>query len=122
MTRKPERGAAWLRIDLAPGVRLGPGKVALLEALAATGSISEAGRRLGMSYRRAWLLIEELNTMFATRAVATRRGGRGGGQATLTPLGAEIVTRYRAMERRVERSIGPDLAALRSQLAKTRSN
>jgi molybdate transport system regulatory protein len=70
----------------------------LLDAIAETGSISAAGRALGMSYRRAWLLIDDLNSSFRRKVVSTALGGREGGGATLTPFGQELVKRYRAIE------------------------
>ena len=74
-----------IRIDLAAGARIGPGKIALLEAIRATGSISAAARSLGMSYRRAWLLVEDVNRALLAPAVTTETGGRsGGGNETAT--------------------------------------
>src|SRR5215217_5842851 len=87
-----------IRLDLAGGDRIGPGKIALLEAIQATGSISAAARRLGMSYRRAWLLVEQLNDALRQPAVAAAPGGRQGGGAALTPVGERIVVLYRAIE------------------------
>ena len=86
-----------LRIDLAGG-RIGPGKIALLEAIAREGSISGAARSLGMSYRRAWELVSALNETFASPVVAKLAGGSGGGGASLTLLGQELLTGYRANE------------------------
>lgn len=86
-----------LRIDLAGG-RIGPGKIALLEAIARDGSISGAARSLGMSYRRAWELVSALNETFASPVVAKLAGGSGGGGASLTLLGQELLTGYRAIE------------------------
>jgi molybdate transport system regulatory protein len=86
-----------LRIDLDPGGpdgRIGPGKIALLKAITETGSISAAARRLGMSYRRAWLLIDALNRLFGAPVVETREGGSGGGGAAPTPLGKMVVCHY----------------------------
>ena len=74
----------FLRVDLAPKGRIGPGKIALLEQIDLTGSISAAGRALGMSYRRAWLLVDELNRLFAAPVVTTQMGGSHGGGAALT--------------------------------------
>lgn len=91
---------------------IGPGKVQLLEAVQAHGSISAAARAIGMSYRRAWLLIDTVNRMFRDPAVLTTLGGRGGGTAALTPFGREIVRRYRAMEAAASRAIGRHAAAL----------
>jgi molybdate transport system regulatory protein len=87
-----------LRIHLDPEGRIGPGKIELLEKIASLGSISAAGRAMGMSYRRAWELVEETNHIFG-KPVATRQiGGRHGGGATLTPLGLTLVARGRALE------------------------
>lgn len=87
-----------LRIMLAPGQWLGPGKADLLEAIADTGSISAAGRRMGMSYKRAWGLVEGLNEMFGAPLVAASRGGAAHGGAGLTDLGAEVLALYRRAE------------------------
>jgi len=87
-----------LRVDLASGARVGPGKVALLEAIARSGSISAAGRALRMSYRRAWELVEDLNRGLGTPVVATAAGGTGGGGARLTEAGATLIAQYRALE------------------------
>ena len=88
----------FIRLDLRPGGRIGPGKIALLEAIARTGSISGAGRALRMSYRRAWVLVEELNLLFSTPVVTAQPGGPGGGGATLTAFGASLVRHFRAIE------------------------
>ncbi len=87
-----------LRIDLGPDQAIGPGKIRLLEAIERTGSISKAGRALGMSYRRAWLLVADLNSCFRTPVVAAQTGGSHGGGAALTPLGQELIAQYRALE------------------------
>jgi len=106
-----------LRLDFDGGRQLGPGKVALLEAIRRHGSIAAAGREFGMAYRRAWLLVDELNRMFQTPVVQTRGGGRDGGGAELTPLGTEIVTHYRRIEARVARSAAGEIQALEHLLA-----
>ena len=80
-----------------PGI--GPGKVGLLEAIGETGSITASARKLGMSYRRAWLLVDETNRCLVRPAVATTTGGPHGGGASLTRTGVELVLRYRALER-----------------------
>lgn len=103
-----------LRLDFAPGGRLGPGKVALLEAVAETGSISGAGRAMAMSYRRAWLLIDDLNRMFRTPLVAAQPGGSKGGGAALTPLGREVVAHYRAVESKALKAGALHVDALRA--------
>lgn len=100
-----------VRVDLG-GHRLGPGKVALLEAIALDGSISAAARRMGMSYRRAWELVENLNKAFGTPVVATATGGNRGGGTSLTPTGEEVVSRYRAIEQDALKSAEAHLDAL----------
>ena len=87
-----------IRIDLASGGRIGPGKIALLEAIRSTGSISAAARSIGMSYRRAWLLVEELNRALREPAVTAETGGPGGGGAMVTPTGERVVGLYRTIE------------------------
>ena len=87
-----------LRIFLDSGRRIGPGKIDLLEEIAACGSISAAGRKLSMSYRRAWQLVDEMNATFADPVVVRQVGGRNGGGASLTPNGLALVVRYRAIE------------------------
>jgi molybdate transport system regulatory protein len=87
-----------IRLDLASGARIGPGKVAVLEEIARSGSISAAGRVLKMSYRRTWELVEELNHSLGTPVVETAAGGSGGGGAILTEAGKAVIARYRAIE------------------------
>jgi molybdate transport system regulatory protein len=87
-----------IRLDLASGARIGPGKVAVLEQIARSGSISAAGRALRMSYRRTWELVEDLNRSLGTPVVETAAGGSGGGGAVLTRAGKAVVERYRAIE------------------------
>lgn len=87
-----------VRVDLACGVRIGPGKVAVLEEIGRSGSISAAGRALRMSYRRTWELVEDLNRGLGSPVVSTAAGGSGGGGASLTPVGAAVVACYRAIE------------------------
>src|SRR5690242_12646113 len=87
-----------IRIDLASGDRIGPGKIALLEAIRSTGPISAGARALRMSYRRAWLLVEDINNALREPAVTAETGGRSGGGASLTPAGERVVDLYRAIE------------------------
>jgi molybdate transport system regulatory protein len=101
-----------LRVDLASGARIGPGKVALLEEIGRCGSISAAGRALRMSYRRAWELVEDLNRHLGTPVLATAAGGAGGGGARLTEAGQALVTEYRALEAAAQASAAGHLAAL----------
>ena len=101
-----------LRIDFGEERSIGPGKIRLLELVAETGSISAAGRALAMSYRQAWLLIDEMNRMFASPVVVAQTGGGGGGGANLTASGKALVRRYRALERRATTGANADLRAL----------
>ena len=98
-----------IRIDVGPGNRIGPGKVQLLEMIAEHGSISAAGRALGMSYRRAWTLIEAMNTGFGQPVVEAQIGGKAGGGARLSTLGVDLVAHYRAIERAADRAAAPFL-------------
>ncbi|MEC9346510.1 MAG: LysR family transcriptional regulator [Pseudomonadota bacterium] len=105
---------AHLRVVLAPGVEIGPGKADLLEAIAETGSISAAGRRMGMSYRRAWQLVETLNDGFREPLVIASRGGNAGGGAALTDAGRTVLEAYREMQRKTARVISGEIASLRA--------
>lgn len=104
-----------LRIDFDTGVRLGPGKVELLEGIARHGSIRAAGAAMGMSYRRAWLLADEINRMFREPSVHTRHGGKAGGGAGLTPYGEALLARCRRMEEAARLALRADLAALEQE-------
>jgi molybdate transport system regulatory protein len=106
-----------LRLYQGDVVAIGPGKVDLLEAIAETGSISAAARRLGMSYRRAWLLVDETNRALSQPAVTTAAGGSHGGGAALTPVGEAVVRHYRAVEATARVAAAADLAALARLLA-----
>jgi molybdate transport system regulatory protein len=101
-----------LRIHRGDDIAVGPGKVDLLEAIDATGSISAAARSLGMSYRRAWLLVDTMNRCFRTALVEAEAGGKRGGGAQLTRLGAEVIQRYRRIERDAARAGAVDIRAL----------
>lgn len=105
-----------LRLDFPNGERLGPGKVVLLEAIERTGSISAAGRSLGMSYRRAWELVDSLNRTFREPIVATRHGGERGGGAHVTPFGRQVIATWRAMHRLVDTAVAEPLAWLECEL------
>jgi molybdate transport system regulatory protein len=101
-----------IRIKLAGGGRIGPGKVALLEAISETGSISAAGRAMSMSYRRAWQLVEDLNRSLGNPVVETSAGGAGGGGARLTTAGLTLIARYRAVEEAASTTARVHLVAL----------
>ena len=105
------------RSDLTSGDRIGPGKIALLEAIHRLGSISAAGREFGMSYRRAWLLVAELNRMFVRPLVEARGGGRNGGGAVLTKTGEKVVCFYRDAERKVRKSAKREIRGIEAALA-----
>jgi molybdate transport system regulatory protein len=116
--RKANGGGLRLRVVLRPGAALGPGKIDLLEAIADTGSIRAAGSRFKMSYRRAWSLVAELNAMFRTPLVVAETGGRGGGGATLTPLGRKVVKGFRRMEENSWSAVEADFRRLAKEIAK----
>lgn len=99
-----------IRVDFDTGASIGPGKVALLEQISARGSLSQAARVLGLSYRRAWLLLDDINRSFAEPAVVTATGGRHGGGARLTAFGQELITRYRELEKAAEMQAARKLA------------
>ena len=101
-----------IRILIGAVIAIGPGRADLLAAIARTGSISAAAREMGMSYRRAWLLVEAINTAFRRPLVETLTGGRSGGGARVTKLGTEVLRRYRAMEGKAARAVKPDLRRL----------
>ncbi|HET9331840.1 MAG TPA: LysR family transcriptional regulator [Steroidobacteraceae bacterium] len=92
------RPAVRLRIDFGQTAAVGPGKIALLEHIAASGSLAQAARELGMSYRRAWQLLGSLNGSFRQPLVDSARGGRGGGGARLTERGRQLIRAYRGLE------------------------
>lgn len=110
-----------LRIQF-EGVLLGPGKAELLERIRDTGSISAAGRQMRMSYKRAWMLVEEMNAGFRAPLVISARGGAGGGGAQLTPAGQEVLARYRVIEGAARTAAAPDIAALEAMLRQRGKN
>jgi molybdate transport system regulatory protein len=101
-----------IRIDLSEQGAIGPGKIRLLELVGESGSISAAGRAMKMSYRRAWMLVDELNRCFRTPVVTTQLGGTRGGGAALTDLGHDLIARYRSVERAATKAGAAELAAL----------
>lgn len=105
---------ARLRIVLEPDIAIGPGKADLLEGIKETGSIAGAGRRMAMSYKRAWLLVETMNACFQTPLVETSRGGRARGGATLTPAGELVLACYRRMEALTATAIAEEMAKLKA--------
>lgn len=101
-----------LRITKGDTIAIGPGKVALLEAILDTGSISAAARKMGMSYRRAWLLVDEMNRALVAPVVDTATGGQQGGGTTVTPTGHKVIHVYRNVEKLAAAAARADLTAL----------
>jgi len=89
------------RIHFAKNANVGPGKIELLEAIRRRGSLSRAARDLGMSYRRAWLLLQSLNNSFKKPVTLATTGGKGGGGATVTDFGEELIRSYRRLDREI---------------------
>src|SRR5215475_10857189 len=110
------QAALTIRIDFGAFGYLGPGKIALMELISKHRSISAAGKDMGMSYRRAWLLVDEINQIFREPLVEKQMGGPGGGGARLTRLGRDIVGRYRAIEGAAATASAADLRALKASL------
>ncbi len=113
MRPRKETADIQLRIMLAPGIPLGPGKAQLLQGIKETGSIAAAGRRMSMSYKRAWYLVEAMNGHFPEPMVEATKGGKSGGGANLTPLGETVLSAYREMEELAARAIAPVLRRLK---------
>jgi len=105
-----------LRVLAGKTAAIGPGKAELVERVAATGSISAAARAMGMSYRRAWQLVEALNHDFREPVVTTAIGGTRGGGARVTPFGERLVRQFRAMESKASAAITADLRRFERQL------
>lgn len=108
-----------LRLQFGKAVAIGPGKAELLELIAETGSISAAAKRMAMSYRRAWLLVDTMNQCFDAPLVETAAGGKGGGGARVTDLGREVLARYRAILKKCAEAAADDFAFLNGRLAPT---
>jgi molybdate transport system regulatory protein len=104
------------RIDFGENSNIGPGKVALLEGIKAHGSLSDAARSMGISYRRAWLLIDSVNKSFKIPATVNSAGGRGGGGAEVTAFGSLLIERYREVERKLDVVAGEYLKEIRAQV------
>jgi molybdate transport system regulatory protein len=105
-----------LRINLDPEGRIGPGKIELLEQIAAFGSISAGARQMNMSYKHAWDLVEEMNRLFGKPVVSAQTGGKRGGGAQLTSVGLSVVSRFRAIERAAASAAAPHIAALQAEI------
>jgi molybdate transport system regulatory protein len=107
------------RVDFSDACSLGPGKIDLLESIQRTGSLRQAAQALGMSYRRAWLLLDGLNRSFTEPASTASIGGQGGGGVTLTPFGLEIIRSYRAAAQAIESLAQRELAAIAAKAVTT---
>ena len=107
-----------LRVLGKSAAAIGPGKAELIERIGQTGSISAAARGMGMSYRRAWQLVESLNSTFREPVVETATGGARGGGARVTALGAKVVAQFRTMEGKATRAIAADLRRFAGHLRK----
>ncbi len=101
-----------IRLDFGPGQAVGHGKIRLLEAVREYGSIAAAGRSMGISYRRAWLLVEELNALFGEPVVATKHGGSGGGGSELTAFGSRLIQQYHTIEAKAAAAVAAELGIL----------
>ena len=116
MAETPKEGLTHLRVTLSETAYIGPGRADLLELIASTGSISAAGKAMNMSYKRAWSLVQALNSGFGLALVESSRGGASQGGAQLTDVGKTVLARYRAMQAKTGAAIAEDVAALRSLL------
>lgn len=105
-------GLTHLRVTFTDSFYLGPGRADLLEGIAETGSIAAAGKRMGMSYKRAWSLVQALNDGWGSALVETSRGGAGQGGASLTADGDFVLQRYRAMQAATRDAIAADVLAV----------
>jgi len=112
-------GRLRLRVVFGPDIVLGPGKADLLEGIRDTGSISAAGRRMKMSYKRAWDLVDALNRYFTEPVIHTSKGGSGGGGASLTEWGEQVLALYRQIEARSAEAVAGEIALLRGGLRKS---
>lgn len=115
ISRSPLDEKTRFRVQIKHAVAIGPGKADVLQGIAESGSLAQTGRRLGMSYQRVWSLVAAMNGDFIEPLVLKQRGGVAGGGAQLTPVGVQVLSIYRAIERDAERAIArrlPQLLAL----------
>ena len=108
-----------IRLDFDAARHVGHGKIRLIETIAAEGSISAAARTMGMSYRRAWQLVDAINKSFAQQVVVTAVGGQSGGGTRVTPFGQEVLKRFREIEEKASESIAADLQSYATSYLKT---
>ncbi|HEY4958222.1 MAG TPA: ModE family transcriptional regulator [Caldimonas sp.] len=107
-----------MRVTRGDAIAIGPGKIALLETIHQTRSITAAAKAIGMSYRRAWILVDDVNSALKRPAVASLVGGETGGGSTLTEVGLELVAVYRRIEANAEKACAADIKRMLSLLAK----
>ena len=105
-----------LRVHLGDQIAIGPGKAQLLESIQRTGSISGAGREMGMSYKHAWLLVDSMNGCFKSALVEAVKGGKTGGGAALTALGLEVLECYRHMQALAAEAIRPEVRKFKRRI------
>lgn len=122
MKPKTNAPATRLRVVIEPDIAIGPGKADILEGIKDTGSIAATGRRMGMSYKRAWLLVDTMNRCFREPLVEASRGGNARGGARLTESGERVLRHYRRMEVLTEKAIATELAKLRELLVEPESS
>jgi molybdate transport system regulatory protein len=115
--KKPGVGLTHLRVTLSDTFYLGPGRADLLEGIDKTGSIAEAAKGMGMSYKRAWSLVQALNDGYGAALVETQRGGSGQG-ANLTDDGRSVLDAYRRMQQATQEAIAPGIASLRRDMSR----
>lgn len=106
-----------IRIMFRKAIAMGPGKADLLRAIGETGSISAAARKMEMSYRRAWLLVDTMNQAFKSPVVVTLTGGKAGGGAAVTEFGREVLQRYSAMEEKASASVARELRSFTDMMS-----
>ena len=106
------------RLDVSPACSIGPGKIALLQGIQQSGSLRRTAQQLGMSYRRAWLLVDGLNRSFTSPVTTASVGGKGGGGVTLTELGEELVRRYGVLARKFDSLAQKELKTLAAGAAR----
>ncbi len=112
----PRAATIRIRIGVGENIAIGQGKADLLEAIGRTGSISAAARDLQMSYRKAWLLVDEMNQCFCSPVVLAVKGGTGGGGAQVTVLGEEALARFRKIQAMASQAIEKDVKDFRKLL------
>jgi len=112
----PQAATIRIRIGVGENIAIGQGKADLLESIGRTGSISAAARELGMSYRKAWMLVDEMNQCFPSPVVTAAKGGLRGGGAVVTGLGQEALTRFRRIQAKAMAAIEADVREFRKKL------